>query len=499
MDELAEARVELDRLESKRQEVFSQLLDIHTATEAQRTKIDELIRKRSPPINRIPSELLVRILNLASVGAASNQDYFGYRSQKRNLISVCRRWKDVILGSPSMWTQVLVCPAADLSSLRSQLRRTSEMELDIIIGTWQSHNDLHDLWTQLNVIIPFANRWRSLIINRCSTPFSTLVFDTIKHIQFPSLNRVCIPDLTPWAVGYPAFLLPENAPALQHAELGEFVVQNDFSIATTLQTLELRFKESIAAHASSPLFLPTQSLTMLSLTGNTNLWLLLPNSIHIPFLRTLVLDISEPVQFMDAIEVPKLEHFYYSSKHVQTSVFFNKLRGKNSKFSSVRHLSLTLSSSTADIFHAMAFCPIFPGARHVELQADSITAIFLPHSSSRWQSLVDEWDDLERLTIHGISPKLLRLRGPNGLDPLVHWLRARQEQERKRLFVKLMEIKQLDVDLELRFSGLYDALQEYCVLELEGVPLTTHMTLSMTPGSPLWLVNNSSAQSIRHD
>ncbi|KAG6326319.1 hypothetical protein ID866_12770, partial [Astraeus odoratus] len=98
LDELTLARNELVRLQRKAQELIQQLLDVRVAVSAQRTKINELIRQRSPSMDCLPTELLLPILKL-DIDTSTFE-------RKLELARVSRRWRDVILGSSSLWTTV---------------------------------------------------------------------------------------------------------------------------------------------------------------------------------------------------------------------------------------------------------------------------------------------------------------------------------------------------------------------------------------------------------
>ena len=125
MNDLVQARAELARLEAKAQALVKELLGIRTAVFAQRIKISELTRRRSP-IQILPTELLSYILNL-EIRAHP------FHERKQELAGVSRRWRDIILDDPAFWTTINI-PVMTTSSIQTHLQKSGESLLDIAIG-----------------------------------------------------------------------------------------------------------------------------------------------------------------------------------------------------------------------------------------------------------------------------------------------------------------------------------------------------------------------------
>ena len=64
MDELVAAWIELVRLQREELQLVKQLLDVRATANAQRIKIDMLVRDRNQTISHLPMELLLRIFDL---------------------------------------------------------------------------------------------------------------------------------------------------------------------------------------------------------------------------------------------------------------------------------------------------------------------------------------------------------------------------------------------------------------------------------------------------
>ena len=123
MEELTQARAELARLEKQEQQLVKELLHVRTAVRAQRTKLEELARQLPAPINRLPDEILLQIIELSMPSSV-------------RLASVSRCWRDMILHFPRLWTIIKVTPTRHRSHLKAQVTRSAELPLDVEICSW---------------------------------------------------------------------------------------------------------------------------------------------------------------------------------------------------------------------------------------------------------------------------------------------------------------------------------------------------------------------------
>ncbi|KAI6116407.1 hypothetical protein F5141DRAFT_1213011 [Pisolithus sp. B1] len=139
MKELSDARAELARLQRRELELLQNLLDVHKAVAAQKVVIDELIKASAvPPINRLPNELLA-------------QTFLLIRDQKQSLGSVSRRWRVVIMDTPTIWSEICFSDYYSRPSLlKLHLDRSRQVPLTI---------SLHYNQTELlEVVLPHVNR-----------------------------------------------------------------------------------------------------------------------------------------------------------------------------------------------------------------------------------------------------------------------------------------------------------------------------------------------------
>ena len=157
MDVFTQARAELSLLEDKERRLRKELLGVRTAITTQRAKITELLRTRAAAINHLPTEILLFIFDL---DVHSNP----YPGRNYELAAVCRRWRDVVLDSPSLWTTIHV---ADLkpSSIITHLERGRGAFLDIVIDSTDRGQAYHFAHVpSLQIVSSCADRWRNLSI-----------------------------------------------------------------------------------------------------------------------------------------------------------------------------------------------------------------------------------------------------------------------------------------------------------------------------------------------
>ena len=478
MDDLARARVELALLEERARDLLKELLGVRAALSTQRTKIGELIRTKPSAINYFPTELLLSVLDLA---VHTSED----PGRKQQLASVCRRWRDIILGGPSLWTTIHVAQL-DTSSIKTHLERSRGAPLDIVIKApvWALSKHLA-LVPSLDIVGSCAHRWNSLVIagdycrddEDAETALAEFIIKRINQLHFPSLKRVAI--LTHCDITLQVFLSAVRAPALERLEFEAIAIRHpDFLPVTTIKSLKMDFFDSPRSSPSFPYMIPTQALTDLSLAWVQDSLILQPNSIHFPSLKVLELSCMRmdlAGQFLDAIVAPSLERF----KHVSLgsddppSILLGRSRFK---FTNVRHLFCSCLDGFALCYNdAMALCEAFPGVRHMEFEANHLPCLFhttaIQELDRNPRRPIDVWTELESLTV----------RMPKELEPnlLSVWLADRRDLGLRPLHVKLSysSYSPHDEAINDHFPLLYEALKRNCILELNNVPLMPGMHL----------------------
>ncbi|KAI6141019.1 hypothetical protein BKA82DRAFT_4341834 [Pisolithus tinctorius] len=372
------------------------MLAARRAIEAQRIRIDKLIKKRDPPIHCLPGELLVRVFGFAMV----LPDDTG--PNELAMIAHLRRK----LASVSLISR------RDHRMLVSQLKRSQGVLLDVTIAASTSINF-------------FYHNFRDII-------------HELTQLEYPSLVGIYIEMVSSWELPATPQNLLRRTPALKYLTLGKFVPINGFSIARPLKALNLMFGvcDIPPSFASQ---IPIASLIALSLCGDAHDWVLEPNSIHFPLLEKLVLTIPHPGPFLEVITALKLQHlelaFDFKGRECQWEAF-DRFR---SKFGGVHHLNLQLmtddsgASISADALNGVTFCRVFVPERLLFL----ITPIPLPGNSVGPKTSIDNWTSLERLKIS------VHFRTLEEFDPLAQWLAMRQE----------FGLRRLQVNFNFKFMG----------------------------------------------
>ncbi|KAL4072023.1 hypothetical protein J3A83DRAFT_4238138 [Scleroderma citrinum] len=498
MDDLAQARVELVRLEEKAQELLDQLLEVRAAVSAQRTKISNLVRQKPPPIHRLPTELLMSILDLNI-----NDPFLPCHRRRWELAMVSPLWRDVILDNPIFWTTIDL-GTLSIPTIKMHLKRSGKSLLDIVMNVDVSLTSVYDtLCTRMRVVLPHVHRWRTLDVLKTTAAYygsrgvrwtvEELIDATTDHcLEFPSLKCAVIPCAGSSA--YPDFLSSAHLPSLEHLELEYCRAWEDFAPPSTLKSLKLIFERS-AASFQYPLFprlIPTQTLSTLSLEGDICDWYLQPNSIQFPVLKTLILVVSRTNKLLQAIVAPNLEHFDYrfdyegiGSGSLPPSVIFH---GLGHKFTSVRRISfpdITMDHRSDHDPNALPLCEAFPNVRHVECGPQDLTGFLMACLDAKLTHTlypIDFWKDLQSLTLRGRSD--LWSDWYEGLNQLPGWLIQRQRSDLPLLHIKLVQLgcSGSSVDVADYFWHLHNCLRDYCRLEF-NFPMAIEINLSTVANS----------------
>ena len=145
------------------------------------------IRNTFVPVNRLPPEILSRILE--------------YRARERDLVvatQVCWYWRSTLVSRPSLWTcfQFQKGSRHDIDRTLTYLERSKSAPIDVSIeNNWERHLDV------LEHLAPHIARTRSLVIRtRNDTHTVSLLFcdpaPLLQHLEFCNTSEVVgnIPD-----------------------------------------------------------------------------------------------------------------------------------------------------------------------------------------------------------------------------------------------------------------------------------------------------------------
>ncbi|KAI6109982.1 hypothetical protein F5141DRAFT_1215444 [Pisolithus sp. B1] len=475
MGELDQARAELARLEGTERTIFKQLVEIRAAIKKQKSRIEEFIKKGPPLINCLPVELLLRIFRflLAHNDSFTSTELLGLAKRRKDLSAVSRLWWKVILDTPALWSDIVLTAdqPSDIAFVDIQLRRSRKVPLNITITNWPDANEGEPIQPWINVLTSCADRWQCLHVLKVGRRILPGILHALEGLELPSLKEVHM-DMH-GEVTYPLCFLPAQAPALRNLKLLDFILTPAFSTVAAVTTLELM----LGRHLGQPTIqflavIPTQSLTILSLTGYTTGWTFLPDSIHLPLLDALILAINETQPVMKAIVAPKLAHFGFATgPHRGHLISF----GTGSKFNHVQ--TFNCIDTTYQKIDGDALCQEFCGVRHIGIHPNSINVLFTPRIqlSCSESAPADHCKSLECITIFGLDFR------SEQFDPLVRWLTKRRELGWPRLSVRLSNLPSGPVD-GATLLDLYDKLRTCSTLEVDYVELCSTVNRSTPDG-----------------
>ncbi|KAG2039478.1 hypothetical protein BDR03DRAFT_1090434 [Suillus americanus] len=157
------------------------------------------------PLFRLPDEILVEIIKH---GAEAMIDRSG-DSFEKTVSHVSMRWRTIAISNPSLWTYISVCPEETPSFLLSRIHRSVDIPIDVDIYPWPTPLTRavpQSLLIQLNIILRYASRWRSLTLRSglVEPMFAfVLLYFTRYGTYLPSLESVKLygskTQVKPWS------------------------------------------------------------------------------------------------------------------------------------------------------------------------------------------------------------------------------------------------------------------------------------------------------------
>ena len=443
-----EARTKLALLEKQEKGLVDQLCAIRAAVRTQRIEVEELVRRIPAPINRLPNELLLWIFELsihASVLEFPKCDV--HRHRKRELAGVSRRWRDVVLHSPSLWTTIKLSPKWSGSFVAAHVARSSQSLVDIEMYFCESITQAFRI--SVARLVSCHQRWRSLRIPYDSNGIVLSAFLRVtENFTFPSLTHVSVSfRIRPHLMNAFYKFYSRGCPNLENLDFGQTSLSPmDLQTLPVLTSLGFRIR-----HASVLPFSSLQKISTLSLCGHGDNLQLNPNSLHFPSLNRFICKIFCANVLIRAIVAPNLSHFTYQPRggHPQN----------------------------LDDYDTETICSAFPTAHHVVLhQAVLIRAFRLGNSLNP-----ESWPNLESFTICGVNVQLSK-----SLGGLIAWLDGRQNMQQSKLPVKFIFYEHHRQGSLM--STLYETLHERCALEWGEIYFSPRIVLSSTADGLPWVV-----------
>src|ERR1700733_12574845 len=125
---IAHVRSRIRSMESRRKDLLRQLTEVKSSLEECHADL-ALLRGESLSISDLPYEILARVFELARDPSLKVTP----RLPRNEVIfsHVTRRWRQVAIGVPSLWTDILASPHTVLDELRAYLERSRALPLCI--------------------------------------------------------------------------------------------------------------------------------------------------------------------------------------------------------------------------------------------------------------------------------------------------------------------------------------------------------------------------------
>ena len=146
------------------------------------------LRNWKAPIYNLPNEILAVIFSAEQYRVS----YLEFVDSERlstlpiTVSRVTRRWRDVALNAPVLWTQILVSVLQSSEEIQIYLERSHARQLDVTILL----DDAESMESLLQLLIPSVNRWRSLIVKSTSGVALEKLSVWFRNLYVPHLQSI---------------------------------------------------------------------------------------------------------------------------------------------------------------------------------------------------------------------------------------------------------------------------------------------------------------------
>lgn len=253
-------------------------------------------QQRSAFINHLPTELLITIFKLVLSSFWEER----YMRQMKTLGAVSPHWKSVISSCATIPLFINIYDQSTAVSIRKELTRSSVQSLDIRFCSETYCLSYHELSRILDALLSVHSRWVKLDIKMMNRDCTLPIVERLDAKKFPSLQHVIIEG---YISSFPHFLRPR-----------------DLELPPSLKTLKL----AVASLGNIPVALvPLVNLTRLKLSTQRDDWECASQPLHLPALRSLLLNLDNPERLLKIMVVPALNRLYYvlPSKRANNNVF----------------------------------------------------------------------------------------------------------------------------------------------------------------------------------
>jgi len=288
----------------------------------------KLLLWRIFPINDLPFEILVNIFTLAILSHSSRE----VTRSRLAVASVCKRWRRIVLDSPSMWSIIEFKGKPPFNASVLALQRSKNAPLILLIdvrdGLWQKEQietegvfTSADMTVLMSHIIPALGRVYELYILCDTWKVVLAALTSLRDVAVPALCRFEVlrsgkayvsfaRNTIPPELLQPMTLFRRGAPRLNHVSLDGVHVNWETTPFKNMRNLEMR-KMAVEV-------MPHLKVFRKMMLGSTTL-------------RTLVLEgsgpqwVEEELDGWKPVELPCLENLTLGDFAVDYGVFMLRL------------------------------------------------------------------------------------------------------------------------------------------------------------------------------
>ncbi|KAJ7196800.1 hypothetical protein GGX14DRAFT_574617 [Mycena pura] len=156
--------------------------------ELQRAKLGDIVkshRSMASTVRRLPSEILSKIFSHYYLEAS---DTHASPERLLHLVSVCDRWRTIVLASPLLWCHIIPkmwkVDSGEMQQTSLQLKRSAPAALSIHLSSLRSNSNSSRI---LDLLLTESRRWQNLHLNINPSDYTHLA---TSGGEFPILEKL---------------------------------------------------------------------------------------------------------------------------------------------------------------------------------------------------------------------------------------------------------------------------------------------------------------------
>lgn len=289
------------------------------ASKAPTSPVQTLHRREKFPINSFPNELLGLVF-------AQGRDLVGFYEIPFQVLCshVCRRWRNISLHLPILWTNIFLSDTLKPEFLDMQLERNHTLPLNVRIDLNQHYmsgtrylDNTGKVDENFGKVLPRSDRWQTLCILSGSKSFVAPFLVHLDHLCVPFLDHfeIIVEYPHPWPILQEMKVFSPSVNALRSLHLEGFSILACCPPLTKLLALHLDFSDiPMVFEEFRRLTIELGSLRDLSIIDHRFVFVFgepaieanLPSLLHLS-VSTIKRDKGYATRFWSALSTPALE------------------------------------------------------------------------------------------------------------------------------------------------------------------------------------------------